>query len=60
MNQELDKKVRRSVLFDDDCLKFVRTLAKDKNWPFDYTAYMLLKSAIKEKTRKKSPKSLSD
>lgn len=52
MNQETETLVRRTVKFDQNCLNFVHALAKDKNWPFDYTAYVLLQYAVKEKQRK--------
>ena len=38
---------------DMELHKTIKEMADKKNWPFDYTVYVLLQQAVKEKNRKK-------
>lgn len=52
MNHLPDRKIRRTIDFDDNLINQVEEFAKKRNFSFSYMVYVLLQQAIKEKTRK--------
>jgi len=48
-----ERKIRRTVDFDEPMYDFITEMTKNKKWSFSYACYVLLQQAVKEKNRKK-------
>lgn len=46
-------KQRQTIDMDEDLKCEILSISNEKAWSFSYTAYILLKQAVKERNRKK-------
>ena len=52
MNQYAHNTLRKTIEIETPTVEAIQNIADERKWSFSYTAFVLLRSAIKERQRK--------